>query len=112
MGEKRQALTSLVSFPPGSCLGRTKQKRNLLTGGMNIHDASRMLRDTEGRKVGQMSRLPKLLFIQLARKSFSAERELCRGGITSLLLDFFLKFLIFHFLLCAAARIKKKKKKN
>lgn len=79
---------------------------------MNIHYASRMLRDTEGRKVGQMSRLPKLLFIQLARKSFSAERELCRGGITSLLLDFFLKFFIFHFLLCAAARIKKKEKKK
>lgn len=80
---------------------------------MNIHDPSRMLRDTEGRKVGQMSRLPKLLFLQLARKSLFAERELCRGGITSLLLDFFFfHFLFFSFLLCAASRSKKKGEKK
>lgn len=57
MGEKRQALTSLVSSLLPPALGRTKQKQNLLTGGggMNIHDPSPMLWDSEGRKVGQMS---------------------------------------------------------
>lgn len=77
---------------------------------MNIHDPSRVLRDTEGRKVGQMSRLPKLLFLQLARKSLFAERELCRGGITSLLLDFF--FFIFYFFLFFCVRLQEVKKRG
>lgn len=34
------------------------------------------------------------------------------GAITSFLLDLFFKFFIFHFLLCAAARIEKKAKKK
>lgn len=79
---------------------------------MNIHDPSRMLRDTEGRKVGQMSRLPKLLFLRLGRKSFFAERGLCRGQLPAFCWIYFLNFLFFIFFCVRLQELKKRKKKR
>lgn len=79
---------------------------------MNIHDRSRVLRDAEGRKVGQMSPLPKLLFLQLVRKSFFAERELCRGELSAFCWIPFLNFLVFIFFRVRLQELKRKGKKK
>lgn len=79
---------------------------------MNIHDPSRKLRDTEGRKVGQMSRLPKLLFLRLARKSFFSKRELCRGELSAFCWISFLNFLFFIFFRVRLQELKRKGEKK
>lgn len=59
-----------------------------------------------------MSCLPKLLFLRLGRKSFFAERGLCRGQLPAFCWIYFLNFLFFIFFCVRLQELKKREKKE
>lgn len=59
-----------------------------------------------------MSRLPKLLFLRLARKSFFSKRELCRGELSAFCWISFLNFLFFIFFRVRLQELKRKGEKK